>query len=251
MNNESTPVPGTLVSGTITLAVDASACSPLTLELAIELAAACKAQLQGLFIEDTDLLSTAGLPFACEITLTTGQSRGLSSQQLQSSYHRLAEQFRLLLEQKAKQSVLAYSFQSVRGRKQDVLLQRQADAGYLIVDRAAGRIYWKKAVSSRLKRLLLLPGEDPARLVSVINLLVKKFSQAYLELLFIKTGKVAELPGELPANCSSRWVDSNQVEMLLWGGRTPLDFVLVDSRAQEEWVKKLVLEADCPVIVVQ
>lgn len=243
-----------VVSRTITLAVDASACSPLILELAVELAAVSKAQLQGLFIEDADLLSTAGLPFAAEITLTTGQSRGFTAQQLQSSFHRLAEQFRKLLEQKAKQSVLAYSFQSVRGRKQDVLLQRQPDGGYLIVDRAAGRVYWKKPARTRLKRLLLLPGEDPARLVSVINLLVKKFPQSHLELMFIKATDASEPPAKLPgesANCSSRWVDSNQVDMLLWGGRAPLDFVLVDSRAQGEWVKKLVLEAACPVIVVQ
>ena len=239
-----------VVSQTITIAVDTGACTPLTVELAVELAIASKGQLQGLFIEDADLLSTARLPFSCEITLATGQTRGLDPQQLQNSFNRLANQFRQLLAQKAEQSVLQYSFHSMQGRKQDLLKQNLPGSGYLIVDRSTQRLHWKATTGRVSKRILIVEGASPGRLNGLLELIAGKFTKAHFDLLFLKTTEPSALPQKpVISNCSVHWVEPSQVESLLWDSRVPLDFILVDNQADGELLERLVREASCPVIV--
>ncbi len=64
--------------GRVVLRMRGGAASPLAVEAAMRLARAFRGELRGLFIEDEDLLSLAGLPFAQEISLTGRRSRPLS-----------------------------------------------------------------------------------------------------------------------------------------------------------------------------
>ena len=57
----------------VLVAVDASAASLLALELAADLAAALRASLTGLYVEEEDLLHAAGLPFARRVRAQSGE----------------------------------------------------------------------------------------------------------------------------------------------------------------------------------
>jgi hypothetical protein len=61
----------------VAVAFDTSARGQAALEAAVRLAAATRAQLQGLFVEDEDLLRLAGLPFAREIDCLSASLRQL------------------------------------------------------------------------------------------------------------------------------------------------------------------------------
>ena len=94
--------------------VDALCDKVINIELAVDLAAAMQSQLQGLFIEDIDLFNIASLPCSREICLTTGNQEHSSIQQLQKRLNSMADQFRQLLAPKAEQSVVQWSYTTVR-----------------------------------------------------------------------------------------------------------------------------------------
>jgi nucleotide-binding universal stress UspA family protein len=59
----------------IVVAVDSSPHAQAALDAAAALAARMHAELEGLFVEDIDLLNLAALPFGREFNMATGQAR--------------------------------------------------------------------------------------------------------------------------------------------------------------------------------
>ncbi len=72
-------------------------------------------ELTGLFIEDSDLLKLAGMPFACEVCFPSATRRELNTQQLERTLRSLAEEARRSLEALARHSALRSSFRVARG----------------------------------------------------------------------------------------------------------------------------------------
>ncbi len=99
----------------ILVGVDASAGSLSALEAAAGLAAELHSELIGLFVEDDDLLSLAGLPFSQEVTLT-GSVRSLDPAQIEQEMKHRATAARRALQRVAEQRRLRWNFQVVRGR---------------------------------------------------------------------------------------------------------------------------------------
>lgn len=85
------------------------------LELAAQLAALLQGTLQGVFVENSDLLRLAQLPFAHEVTLTSARPRRLDTAQLERDLRAQAEQVRRLLENHALRHSVEWSFRIERG----------------------------------------------------------------------------------------------------------------------------------------
>lgn len=117
----------------ILLAFDAWGCSPLSLQRALGLAAHIKAQIHGLYIEDSDLLQMAELPFTREVSFSTARSRNLNSVTLNRNLRQLANKMRLMLEEQAKPAAIFTTFSIIRGKRLSIILQESAQASLVIL----------------------------------------------------------------------------------------------------------------------
>ena len=81
----------------ILFALDAASHNLDSVESAVTLAVRLQAELQGLFVEDTDLLRIAELPFAREVVGPSGHERQLSGNHMARSLRAQASQARELL----------------------------------------------------------------------------------------------------------------------------------------------------------
>jgi hypothetical protein len=230
----------------IAIVVDTDSCTSLTLELAVELAVSLKAQLQGLFIENTDLLSTSKLPFSCEITLGTGRQRTFTPDIVESSYRRLAYQFQHLFEQKARQSVVRYSFQAMRGRRQDLMTQPQ-QAGYLIIERKIYQPRWKQSRPLPRKRILVADGDDQSRIKTTLQFLAHKFPRHKIDVFWLGDSEHRQQIASRLSGVHIEDLDPVGMETVLHGD---LDYIVVSRQADSELISRLITEASCPVILV-
>lgn len=98
----------------ILLALD-SAQDASALELAAQLAALLQGTLHGVFVENSELLRLAQLPFAHEIALNSAVLRRLETAQLERDLRAQAEQVRRLLESHALRHRVEWTFHIERG----------------------------------------------------------------------------------------------------------------------------------------
>lgn len=99
---------------TILLAIESNHDLP-ALEAATELAALLRATLHGVFVENTELLRLAQLPFAREISLLFNTAERLQSARLEREFRAQAEQVRRRLAQQALLRSIEWSFRVERG----------------------------------------------------------------------------------------------------------------------------------------
>lgn len=100
-----------------------------TLEMALQLAMLMRARLEGLFVEDPDLLRLASLPFAREIVTLNAQLRPFASEALEQALKSQAQQLQRQLARAAEARQLQWGFSVVRDR-----LLRAARAAALDAD---------------------------------------------------------------------------------------------------------------------
>jgi hypothetical protein len=96
--------------------------------LAAEIATALEAELEGVFVEDADLLRLAGLPFLKEFRLATRRESTVDPQRLQRELRATARWVRASLERSARQLGCAWSFRVWRGDLQAEILSAALDA---------------------------------------------------------------------------------------------------------------------------
>lgn len=99
----------------ILVTADASVRGRLALSLIGELAAETPVEVQGVFIEDLNLLHLAELPFAWEVIVTSAASRRLEQVRLERSLREQAAQVQRIFADYAGRVGLTWSFRVVRG----------------------------------------------------------------------------------------------------------------------------------------
>jgi nucleotide-binding universal stress UspA family protein len=99
----------------ILVAMDASAGSRAALEAAASLAAGLQAELQGLFVLDSELLRFSGLPAAVETGLTSARRRPVDPAAMERTLRAQAEQARAQLESTARRHRLHSTFHIGQG----------------------------------------------------------------------------------------------------------------------------------------
>ena len=111
----------------ILVALDASTHSLAALAAAVELAAAMEAELEGLFVEDVNLLRLAGLPFAREVR-HTASLEALDSPRMERALKAQATQAREALAAAAGRAQVHWSFRVVRGQVAQEVLEAASRA---------------------------------------------------------------------------------------------------------------------------
>lgn len=230
----------------IIVTVDAQSNLPSTVAMAVALAQALQSTLHGLFVEDSDLLSVAGLPFSQEVTLQSGNSRALDDKQVQRSLRRSAAQFHQLLQRQADQSALICSYSRVRGRKQNLDLDESAPADLLVI----GQPQRAQKAGVQTQRILLLLNPN-TQLPGALEALLASRQQQRVELLLLAEPGAAlqELLSRYP-NVAPSTLSAQQLPAALLSPHWHSDAVIVDRQLDPLLVSEVLNLATCPVIVV-
>jgi len=117
----------------ILVALDASKESLAALETAAGLAARLEAELVGLFVEDTDLLNLAALPFAREASTLWQSGRVMDPERLERELRAKAAMARQALARAAEALSVQWSFRMTRGRVEAELLAAAQDVDLVAV----------------------------------------------------------------------------------------------------------------------
>ena len=124
----------------ILLAVDPSEDGGSAARTACNLGAVLNAELEALFVEDIELLRTAGLPFARELQSLSAAPRAVQVGSMELGLRREAERMRRLLARHADTAGVAWSFSVARGSAVTELLGRSAGFDLLVVSRLGAAV---------------------------------------------------------------------------------------------------------------
>jgi nucleotide-binding universal stress UspA family protein len=150
----------------VLVALDASRASLDALSAAAALAARLGAELEGLFVEDVNLLRVAGLPFASQLSSLSGAPRPLERRALELELRALAEAARTALAQAAQRLDVEWSFRVARGQVSVELFEAAGNADVLVLGRTGRRVGRRpggtaRAAASRAPTSVLLVGPGP------------------------------------------------------------------------------------------
>ena len=117
----------------ILVGVDASTHSIAAIDEAVRLAARLQAELEGVFVEDINLVNLAGLPFAREVMRLTATDRPLDRTAMDRQLRVVGGIARAALALAAQAAHVAWSFRVVRGRVIHELLDAARGADLLTI----------------------------------------------------------------------------------------------------------------------
>ena len=117
----------------ILVTLDTSARGRAALEAAVRLALKTRAELQGLYVEDEDLVHLASLPFAREVDFASALSRQMHSANMERALRAAAEQAQQAFAKALGQLDLSWTFRIVRGAVTQASLAAVADEDLLVI----------------------------------------------------------------------------------------------------------------------
>jgi nucleotide-binding universal stress UspA family protein len=254
-----------LKTNRILVAFDTSARGRAALKTAVRLALNTSAELQGLFVEDEDLVRLASLPFACEVDFASAASRQLQSVSMERALRAAAEETQNVFSSALRQLNLQWTFRIVRGTVTQQSLAAAADVDLLVIGQQgrsprimAGEYLPKR--SGRGKRVVAVFDGSPSafRTLELANVLADAHAPALSVLVLAKNGDA------VGQQCMS-WLqqrgiraDVDQVlnpsEDALIDGikKWPPSMLLINRDSQfisDSQICRLVNEFDCPLIL--
>lgn len=126
----------------ILVALDASSDSLAGLDAAVRLAADLRAEVLGVFVEESDLLRAGELPSSREVSLFGGEPRELDREELEREIRAMGRRARQALESAAERARVSWSFRVLRGRPGRELASAAQEAD-LVTLGATGRSPWR------------------------------------------------------------------------------------------------------------
>ncbi|MFB2705987.1 universal stress protein [Marinobacter shengliensis] len=132
--------------GRVLILLDGSRLSLAALEAAADIAHARKAEVLGVFVEEVNLLRSAGYGFTREVGRNSGVARPMDLAAIEARMRSLAEQARRSLERAMAQRGLAQALTLCRGRVADEVLNLARPGDLLVL----GRVGWSGSPGSRL-----------------------------------------------------------------------------------------------------
>jgi nucleotide-binding universal stress UspA family protein len=139
----------------IMVCLDASASSLNALQTAVDLAARIKAIIQGLFVEDINLLHLASLPFAREICFYSSQSREVKLPEIELQLRVQAERIRRTFIEIAEKAGASWEFQNVRGTVAGEILAAGTSADLVVLGKIGRSLSGIRRSGSTVRQLLL------------------------------------------------------------------------------------------------
>jgi len=134
----------------IAVTLDACQVSSRTLEEAVQLAARIGAQLEGIFVEDIDLIQLAELPFLREFRSVSRSENAINLTRMEQELRVLARRAERLLGEHATRQNVSWSFRIWRGSIDTELLKADTDADVFALTRMGATLAYPtttKAVS--------------------------------------------------------------------------------------------------------
>jgi nucleotide-binding universal stress UspA family protein len=188
----------------ILVVCDTSQFGLAALENAANLAADLRAELQGLFVEDVNLLRLAGLPFASEIGYALPRLRKLDVASMEEELRAKATRLHQAIEESARRASVQWSFTVVRGHVTRAMLEAAANVEYLVLGREStfpADFPGKKSRSRKLPLVVLCDDSEASRrALRTAALLNRNDSAAIVVLLDSVENKK---PDELRQHCDA------------------------------------------------
>jgi len=151
----------------ILVPLDASRESYAALKSAVELAARLDAEIEGLFVEDDNLLRAAGLACSRLVHFTTARASDFDHADMERELRLSARSIRAALAAEASRLELQWSFRIDRGDVAARILAAAPEADLVIVGRTSRRLRARPRLGSTAQRLVnsvpavLVAGEAP------------------------------------------------------------------------------------------
>lgn len=136
----------------ILVPMDESGHSRAALETAVSLAAALRAEISGLYVEDNDLLELCQYPFFREVCRY--ECRPLKSDEMVRDLKLQAERIRRLLSRFADSADVGWTFEVRRGGVRNIVLEQTNTADITIMGRT-GRTVLRSTMGSTVRHLIL------------------------------------------------------------------------------------------------
>ena len=146
----SLPAPGFDIRR-IVVAMDASPDAAAALEEAAGLAARLHAELEGVYVQDINLVRLAGLPVGREVHFVTGKGRDFTADTLEDEIRAQEFAARRAVAAAAARARVAYAFRTARGRV-DAEVISAAENGDLLILGTGNRSSWRGVRLSRTTR---------------------------------------------------------------------------------------------------
>ncbi len=240
---------------TVLLAADVGSYSTTTVNLAVQMAAAIKSELQGLFIEDEDLLQVTGLPITREISLTTARERPTDVDQMQRSMRSVARQFEQTLQREARALQIAWSFDYVRGRARDIGLEQGADVTYLILGQPVS--HRLRSRPERAPRKILLIANESLHQKQALQVVLQQFNHEKVELTLVEDGPGGKLAAEIEnmkrtktTEFSLKALTREQLFEQLGQLGSAFNCAIISRHEKPELMSRILKTLSCPVILV-
>lgn len=268
----------------ILVALDASHHSLAALEAAAELAVSLEAELQGLFVEDVNLLRAAGSPVAREMQYPFVTAARLDKARMERALRVQAAQARRALAACCEQRQIKWSFRVVRGKVAPEVLAAALEADLLSLGKASrpltgrvrlGSTAWAAAAQAPHSVLLLqrnmgirppvvvtYDGSPTARQALMIAARLAQRRRGYLAILVLAAARddwqrlraeTSDLLRGQGLMIRCRWLTDAGVATLAHAVRSEGNGVLVLSSTimQPDALHTLLDEVNCPVLLVR
>jgi nucleotide-binding universal stress UspA family protein len=148
----------------ILVAVDASRDSRAALQAAVQMAARFHAELEGLYIEDLNVLRAARIPFANEFGHYTGDRRLIDANAIERDMRARIRHMRRLFHALTERESIEGSFHVARGMVQSEIRTAAAKADVLII----GRLGWAQTDVERMGEAVESACSDTAPRVTAV-----------------------------------------------------------------------------------
>ena len=146
--------PETLTIKRILVALDASSDSLAALDAAVNLAARFDAELNGIYVEDENLLRLADLPFVQEVGHFSATCRHIKRVDLERQIRGQSRRARRVFTSATQRTHLTWSFRTVRGRVLPEVLAASAEADLLVLGKQGWSLYRHGRVGSTVRGIL-------------------------------------------------------------------------------------------------
>ncbi len=267
----------------ILIGLDASRYSVAALRAAAHLASTFEAELHGLFVEDVTLIRLSELPVAREVQFPFATEGRLSPGRMRRQLRAQAEQARQAIASVSKERGIAWSFEVARGEVSVRVLEESARADLLCIGRASRPLMQRSyvgstavaAASAASRSVLLVPRETELRPPVVVLydgsaevkralLLASRLADAMKGLLSIivpasVTDSSREIQEQITAELDGEEVTVRYRELAGSGVRSLINaahtegaglFVLHRSSTPSDGLEQLLIEVDCPILLV-
>ena len=252
-----------LKTNRILITLDSSPRGRAALDAALQLAMNTSAELQGLFVEDEDLVRLASLPFSREVDFASASSQKLHSAHMEHALRTAGEEAQRAFVKALQQLNLHWTFRVVRGTVTQTSLAAAADVDLLVIGqqgrspRIISGAYLPKRSLNATRVVAIFDGTPSAfRAIELANDLAK--DSPILVLVLANTGN------EVASQCRS-WLEAKNLRAELDQALNPtqdtvIDYVkkwspsvLVINRdsafINDSQICRLVNEFECPLIL--